>query len=301
MSADQSPPLVSVVIPTYNYAHFLGEAIESAQAQAGVSTEIIIVDDGSEDDPAAVVRRYPGLRLIRQENSGLAAARNTGWRNATGHFVVFLDADDRLMPNALRANLQSFVGCRGCGFVYGGYRFIGADGQVRKRATLVEIGPDGFASFLRGNVIGMHATVMYRRDVLEETGGFDPRLRACEDYDLYLRVSRVHPVAFSRDCIAEYRMHGGNMSRDLPFMLDWALAVLDKQRPAIAGRPEYLAAYRDGVRAWRRHYADQQLRRAWRERRPATIRDLARIAWRAPGAVLSVAAGAAARRIVPSR
>ncbi len=301
MPADQSPPLVSVVIPTYNHAHFLGEAIESAQAQAGVPTEVIVVDDGSEDDPAAVVRRYPGLRLIRQENSGLSAARNTGWRNATGRFVRFLDADDRLMPNALHTNLQCFAASPRYGFVYGGYRFIGADGRVGKRASFVEIGSDPFESFLRGNVIGMHATVMYRRDVLEEAGGFDPRLRACEDYDLYLRISRLHPVAFTRDCIAEYRIHDGNMSRDLPFMLHWALSVLDKQRPAIVGRPEYLAAYRDGVRGWRRFYAEQQLRRAWHERRPASIRDLARMAWRAPATVLGLAAGAAAVRLLPRR
>ena len=207
MPDDDPPPLVSVVIPTYNYARFLGEAIESAQAQAGVPVEIIVVDDGSKDDPAAVVHRYPGVRLIRQDNSGLAAARNTGWRNAVGRFVVFLDADDRLIPNALCANLANFTACPDCGFVYGGYRFIDADGQVRKPASLVEIGADPFASFLRGNAIGMHATVMYRRAALEEVGGFDPTLRACEDYDLYLRLSPRHPVAVTQDCIAEYRIH----------------------------------------------------------------------------------------------
>lgn len=295
MLADQSPPLVSVVIPTYNHARFLGEAIESAQAQADISTEIIVVDDGSKDDPAAVVRRYPGVRLIQQENAGLAAARNTGWRNAFGRYVVFLDADDRLVPNALSSNLRGFEESPRCGFVYGRYRFIDADGGANRLASLVEIGPDPFASFLRGNAIGMHATVLYRREILEETGGFDPRLRACEDYDLYLRISRLHPVAFTRDCIAEYRIHAGNMSRDLPFMLDWALAVLDKQRPAIVGQPNYLAAYRDGVRTWRRFYARQQLHRSWRETRPAAIRDLARMTWRTPTTMLGLAAGAAVR------
>ena len=94
-------PLVSVVIPTYNHAHYLSEAIGSAASRQGLAPEIIVVDDGSSDDPAAVVSRHPGVRLIRQPNAGLAAARNTGWRQADSPHVVFLDADDRLLPGAL--------------------------------------------------------------------------------------------------------------------------------------------------------------------------------------------------------
>lgn len=282
--------LVSIIIPTYNHAHFLGEAIESALSQPGAPIEVIVVDDGSTDDPASVVSRYPGVRLIRQENAGLAAARNAGWRAAVGRYLVFLDADDRLVPGAVPSNLDFFARHPTCGFVYGRYRFIGPDGMVRNDASFVGIGPDPFASFLAMNTIGMHATVMYRREAVEEAGGFDPTLRACEDYDLYLRLSRLHPVASRPELIAEYRIHGANMSRDVPFMLTWALATLRRQKPAALGNPAHRRAYRAGIRAWKRLYAEQQLRRTWTRPSPRSILALLKIARAAPEQVLTGAA-----------
>jgi glycosyltransferase involved in cell wall biosynthesis len=290
-------PLVSVVIPTYNHAHYLSEAIESARTQQGLAPEIIVVDDGSSDDPAAVVSRHRGVRLIHQPNAGLAAARNTGWRQADGPHVVFLDADDRLLLGALERNLKLLQSHPSSAFVYGRYRFIGADGAWRKDAYFVEVGEDPFATFLRGNAIGMHATVMYRREALEQSGGFDPALRACEDYDLYLRLSRRFPVACQPDLVAEYRMHGSNMSRNNPFMLDWALEALRRQAPLARDRPAWAEAYREGVRNWKRHYAKQQLGRVWTAPDARSLLDLARIAWRAPLAVVSVASPALRRRL----
>src|SRR5215472_8988709 len=123
-----SPP-VSIVITTYNHAQFLAEAIESTLAQAPLPDEVIVVDDGSTDDPGAVVARYPNIKLIRHPNQGLAAARNTGWRAARGRYVVFLDADDRLLPEALASNLRRFDERPECAFVYGGFRYIDADGR----------------------------------------------------------------------------------------------------------------------------------------------------------------------------
>src|SRR3712207_4601210 len=99
-------PLVSIVIPCYNQAHFLGEAIESVLAQTYPHFEVVVVDDGSTDNTEAVAARYPGVRCIRQENQGLAAARNTGIRRSNGSYLVFLDADDRLLPNALEVGLK---------------------------------------------------------------------------------------------------------------------------------------------------------------------------------------------------
>lgn len=256
-----------MVIPTHDHAHYLGEAIASALNQVDARNEVIVVDDGSADDPAAVVDRYPGVTLIRQPNSGLAAARNTGWRSAKGEFVVFLDADDRLTPKALRTNLETFAACPKCGFVYGGYGFIDSAGNPLGQVYLSKVGPDPYWNFLRGNVIGMHGTVMYRRRILEQSGGFDPSLRACEDYDLYLRISRTHPVAFSTGTLAEYRLHDTNMSRNPPFMLHWALAVLGKQRSEIVDNPTYKTAYRAGRRGWCRYYLKQQLGRVRQDSR----------------------------------
>jgi glycosyltransferase involved in cell wall biosynthesis len=290
-------PLVSIIIPTYNHAHYLGEAIESALAQEGPPAEIIVVDDGSRDHPEQVVSRYPGVRLIRQNNAGLAAARNTGWRHADGRYVVFLDADDRLVVGALASNLHLLEAHPAAGFVYGRYRFIGPDGSPRKQAYFAEVAADPFAAFLRGNIIGMHATVTYRREALERAGGFDAGLRACEDYDLYLRLSRHVSVACHQALIADYRMHGTNMSRNNPFMLHWALTVLGRQKQAARERPAWMTAYLEGVRNWKRHYAVRQLGRVWTAPDAQSLLDLARLAVRAPGTVMRVGSGALLRRV----
>src|ERR671914_179204 len=98
--------LVSVVIPCYNQAHFLGEAIESVLAQNYPHFEVVVIDDGSTDNTSEVASRYPGVRCIRQENQGLAGARNTGIRHSSGSYLVFLDSDDRLLPDALDTDLK---------------------------------------------------------------------------------------------------------------------------------------------------------------------------------------------------
>src|SRR5882757_145989 len=93
---------IALVINTYEQAHFLPASIESALKQTVQFNEIIVVDDGSTDNPAAVISNYPGVRMIRQPNAGLAAARNTGLNAVSSRYVTFLDADDLLMPDAVR-------------------------------------------------------------------------------------------------------------------------------------------------------------------------------------------------------
>src|SRR5438552_637083 len=121
--------LVSVVIPCYNQAHFLGEAIESVASQTYPHFEVVVVDDGSTDNTAAVVTGYPGVRYFRQENQGLSAARNTGLRHSVGDRLVVLDADDRLMPCALEIGLTSLRDHPECAFVYGHSQFTTVDGS----------------------------------------------------------------------------------------------------------------------------------------------------------------------------
>src|SRR5438046_2433118 len=94
---------VGVVITTYNHAAFLGPAIESALAQTEPAAAVLVVDDGSTDDSASVAAKHPGVRVIRQSNRGLAAARNAGLREHTTDKLIFLDADDRLLPHAVAA------------------------------------------------------------------------------------------------------------------------------------------------------------------------------------------------------
>jgi glycosyltransferase involved in cell wall biosynthesis/SAM-dependent methyltransferase len=282
---DVGPRPVSIVITTYNHARFLAEAIESALRQTVTPAEVIVVDDGSTDDPGAVVRLYPGVRLIRQSNQGLAAARNTGWRAARGRYLVFLDADDRLMPEALASNLQRFAKRPDSAFVYGSFYRIDAEGRLLNSAEPQLVGEDAYESFLKTNLVSMHAAVMYRRDRLEEVGGFDARLRCCEDHELYLRLARRYGVAAGVERIAEYRHHDSNMSRNIPAMLGTMLEVMHRQSAYLNDNARWRKAYKTGVQFWKSNYAEQQVSQTL----AARASGLMRVPWRATAKVFALA------------
>ena len=125
----ENTPLVSVIIPCYGQAHFLAETIESVLAQRYPHFEVVVIDDGSVDNTEEVALQWPRVRYVRQNNSGLAAARNTGLRRSLGDYVVFLDADDRLLPEALDAGLTAFAAHPESAFVVGHCRCITVDGM----------------------------------------------------------------------------------------------------------------------------------------------------------------------------
>jgi glycosyltransferase involved in cell wall biosynthesis len=252
--------LTAVVITTYNHAHYLAAAIQSALKQTRRADEIIVVDDGSQDDPAAIVARYPGVRLIRQENQGLSAARNTGLIAARADYILFLDADDRLRPGAIRAGLDCFDEYPEAGFVYGGYYLTDRKHRRISKDVHNPIGDEPFKTFLEGNAIGMHATVLYRRAVLQSLGGFDASLRRCEDYDVYLRLSLVTSVASHGETVAEYRMHDANMSNAHREMLKWALLVHARQQQPATPDPKLRKAWCVGRRGWIDYYGSEILK-----------------------------------------
>src|SRR5690242_9706360 len=195
-------PLVSIVIPCYNHAHYLGQAIESVQRQTWPAVEIIVVDDGSTDDTAAVVARYPGVTGLTQPNQGLSAARNTGLKASHGRYILFLDADDLVVPNALDKAVGEMTAHPECAFVSGAFYYADEQGVPGSKLVFEDVVGDHYLTLLTRNYIAMHATVLYRRDIIEEVGGFDPSLRACEDYDVYLKIARQHPVRQFRDGVA---------------------------------------------------------------------------------------------------
>lgn len=250
---------VAIVITTYNHARFLGDALRSARDQTRAADEIIVVDDGSQDDPASVVRDFPGVRLIRQENAGLSAARNTGLAATNADKIVFLDADDLLHPRALELGLGAFERAPDAAMVYGAYRCVDANGTVSVPYQYAAIGPVPYADFLTFNQIGMHATVMFARAQLADAGGYDSTLRRCEDYDVYLRLSRIAPVASHDGVVADYRWHGSNMSQDPIDMLDWVLRVHARQRELAEQQPDTQKAWQEGRRRWRDYYVEEAL------------------------------------------
>jgi glycosyltransferase involved in cell wall biosynthesis len=249
---------VSVVIPCYNQAHFLGEAIESVLAQSHQDFEVIVVDDGSTDDTAEVAARYPKVRLIRQENRGLAGARNRGLSRSAGEYVVFLDADDRLLPEALEAGLECFSAHPECALVSGHSRFIAADGSLlglgQLPPQLPHIGKDIYVTILSRAYFILPGAVMYRRSVFETVSWFDPAVSPAADYDLYMRIARKFPVYFHDKVVLEYRRHDASMTRNPGKMLEPTIAVLRRQR-AYAKKNSYLRrAYRTGIKRGREEY-----------------------------------------------
>lgn len=246
-------PLISVVIPCYQQAGHLSRAIESVIGQTYEPHEIVVVDDGSPDATAEVANRYPDVVYIRQTHQGLAAARNAGLVAATGELLVFLDADDRLMPRALELGLECLRANPDCGFVFGGYKRVYADAKGQEHVYLPTFREDMYLAFLSRNWMGMHGAGLFRRDALLGVDKYDQALGAAEDYDLCLRLSRRFPAACHRHVVAEYRMHEGNMSRDSGLMLRESLRALRKQKP-ILDSDDQRAAFREGIRHWQDTY-----------------------------------------------
>ncbi len=252
---------VAIVITTFNDARFLPDALTSAFAQDRPPDEVIVVDDGSTENPADIVSQFPGARLIRQENKGQSVARNTGLLATSVDFVAFLDADDVLLPGALSAGLACMAGHPDAAFVYGSYVF--SDETLRPFGHVGWFRPcggDAFATILLANTIGMHATVLYRREILEKIGGFDPSLRKIEDYDVFLRIARDHAVASYPEVVALYRRHANNMTRDAEDMLRVSVAVQDAHRPGLDDRARQ-RAWAEGRDKFRNHYTKAGLRR----------------------------------------
>lgn len=197
--------LVSAVIPTYNRGHVIQRAIESVSRQTYEPIEIIVVDDGSTDDTAMRIARMsvPGLRFYRSsENKGASAARNLGISQARGDFIAFLDADDEWLPEKTARQVAKFEkGPVTLGVVYSGYRAVSPhwppmDRYPKHRGEL-------FETLRVANVIRTSGA-MVRRQVLDDVGGFDCGLPACEDLDLWLKIARKYSIDYIPEIAVQY-------------------------------------------------------------------------------------------------
>lgn len=245
--------LVSVIIPSYNHGHYLRSAIQSVLDQTYKNTEIIVVDDGSTDDTATICRQYERLRYVRTERVGPSAARNIGVSYSSGNFLLFLDADDLLYPNAIELNLYYFGLYPDIVFVSGAFDRIDPQGRYLPVEAAVIRAGDNYRFLLQGNYIGMEATVLYRRQLFFRFH-FDPSVTVCEDYDLNLRIARHLPVFGHTAKLAAYRIHAGNRSKDRKKMLRSALAVLGEQEKGLLNEEER-TAWRLGMENWKKYYS----------------------------------------------
>jgi glycosyltransferase involved in cell wall biosynthesis len=259
---------VSVVVPAFNRAAMVVEAVASVRAQTRAAAEIIVVDDGSTDDTAARMTALP-VTLIRQANQGVAAARNAGIAAATGDVIAFLDADDVWHPEKLERQLPilerdpSVVLCgTGCFDWPGPMLMLGGTCDV------VKVDPDRVA--VRNCFVT--STLIVRKPALDAAGPFDTRLQGPEDYDLWLRVLRHGGAAILPEPLTGYRDAAGSLSKDATRMDHGLRLILEKQEAAGAftGKPDLRRrawAYYHYITAYMHHRAGHRSparRHAWR-------------------------------------
>lgn len=250
-----SLPAISVVIPAYNRADTIRAAVGSVLRQTVGDLEVIVVDDMSADDTAAKVEAIgdPRVRVIRHEvNQGGAAARNTGIAAARAPWIAFQDSDDEWLPLKLERQFAALerMGPQAVG-VYCGMIILGSpvEGTAEPSALRYWPAPE-IPCALEGDISGAlleagslisTQTFMARREALEQAGGFDPALKALQDWDLVIRVSRLGPIAFDPEPLVIQRFSANSLTRSSINRVRALERVLDKNAEAWAQRPAALA------------------------------------------------------------
>jgi glycosyltransferase involved in cell wall biosynthesis len=229
---------VSVVIPTYNYGRFVGQAIKGALAQTHPIEEIIVVDDGSNDNTREVVEKFDApVRYIRQANAGVCAARNNGVEKASGDFIAFLDADDVWLPEKIEKQIAKFGEDAQIGLVHCGMReFDSASGET---VYLHAKGNEGWVAddllLFAESVTVSGSAIVVRRAAFENVSGFDTNLKVGEDWDFCYRLARKFKVGFVPELLVDYRNHGKNthfnvreMERSMEIFYEKAFQTTDE-------------------------------------------------------------------------
>jgi glycosyltransferase involved in cell wall biosynthesis len=225
-------PLISVIIPAYNAAEFMGETLESVFAQSFTNHEVIVINDGSPDTEQLeqVLQRYPSnLRYIKQENQGAAAARNTGLRAAKGEFAAFLDADDTWLPEFLEKQM-ALINSSGADLVFAD-ALLSGDSQLDGR-TFLQLNPPHSevtaANLLAVKVTVLTSTVLARKAPILDVGLFDVSLRRGHDFDLWFRLAKAGArFAYTREVLAHHRIVESGLSGSTISQLKRTLSVLE--------------------------------------------------------------------------
>jgi glycosyltransferase involved in cell wall biosynthesis len=217
-------PLVTIVIPAFNAAGTLRETLLSAAAQTYRNLEILVVDDGSTDQTGRIVLEFgqtdSRVRLVQKTNGGVASARNKGIEESTGDYVAFLDADDLWHPTKIVKQMSVLLARSDqTALVYAPHRLIDENGLVIRSA--VYFGIEGWVLFqhFNTNFVGNGSSILVKKTILQEIGGFDPSLRAegaegCEDLLLQLRLAGRCQFGTVREYLVGYRKRTANMSSD---------------------------------------------------------------------------------------
>lgn len=213
-------PSTSVVVTCYNYGHYLAQCLDSVLAQTNADHEIIVIDDGSTDHTADVMKDYaevPAVRYVYQANSGQARAKNHGVELARGRYVAFLDADDLWDPRKLEKQLTLFDD-GSVGVVYSGARYIDAQGRdLDLRIDVAQLQPrrGKVTRFMYMDNFVPFSSSVVRREALDRCGTFDESLKMGIDWDLWLRISTQYAFDYVNEPLLLYRVgHSGQMSKN---------------------------------------------------------------------------------------
>jgi len=252
--------LVTVVIPAYNARSTIDETLRSVRAQSWTNLDIIVVDDGSRDDTGDIARCHAALdsriRVHRQENAGVAIARNTGARLARSDLLSFVDSDDLWTPDKTERQLAALrAGGSSTGLVYSWYSVIDGDSRITAEWPGPTHQGDVLGALFRENFIGNGSSVLVRRAAFEAAGGFEPALhwagaQGCEDILFYCRVAEHFDFAVAPGYLIGYRELANNMSSNLPRMLRSWLLVVDEMRARHPDKLDALSAGLDHFARW---------------------------------------------------
>jgi len=298
-STSDTTPAFSVIMPVYNHADYLAEAVGSVTAQTVQDWELIAVDDGSTDDSGKLLDELAAgddrITVIHQTNAGPAAARNVALARARGQWLTYLDSDDVWFPDAL-ANYAAYIAKHpDATFLYGFRHRLNENGSITELPGEYQDGPTGLAELFERMYLS-HLCVCYRRELLDLAGPYDPALVGCEDYELYLRIGlhcRFEPLGLATGL---RRRHAGCLSRQTGYSRRAETEVLRRFVEQRGGK-ELLDADRIARRLGRLYYTAGRLylkERCYRDAIAAI-----RTAHRYRRTVKSTAIGLLARCLLP--
>lgn len=222
-------PRVSVIIPTYNSAPYLKQAVDSVLAQTFQDYEVIVIDDGSTDDTESLMNSYGSpVRYIRQSNGGVAVARNRGIDESLGEYVAFLDADDVWLPGKLELQIAALDQSPDAGVCYADFFIVAPDLTVRSRVSMPQQDTTLSDLLLRGNVVGTPSTVVCHRERIKQAGGFDRAFSYGADWEMWIRLASATEFIHVKEPLILYRQHDSNMSRNIRLSEDESVRLLQQ-------------------------------------------------------------------------
>jgi len=237
-------PIVSIIVPTYNRSNLVVRAIKSVLAQSFADFEVIVVDDASTDDTQQRIAELkdPRIKIIRHEkNKGAPAARNSGIKASQGEYIGFLDDDDEWLPDKLEKQLQLFeTSGNEAGLIYSGFYFV----SDRNNRILSNITPNKkgnlYSDLLRRNILGS-PTPLIKRYCFDKVGLFDETLPSCQDWDMWIRISKFYKFDFVSDALSKVYVHGKQISLDLNAKIEAREKLIDKYLNDLARTPTALS------------------------------------------------------------